>query len=567
MEQAYRMPLDSVRVHHDAAADRMATSLAAHAFTNGKDIFFRSGRYQPHTPSGDMLLAHELAHVVQAGAGPSPIRRNVGFEFEDASWHPWRVDRHQTHAIEGRPEVRPVPRKHKLHLGSGFRLEADDTPGPKQSNIEFVTEPFEEDANGVRALVTALKEMRDIITTLAPARGRPGPEGSVGKGVSDPPYPWDPYAYVTVGTHRLSGSTDVAADSLALSDGSPRGLIKMQATMGLTLGELPEAMRTYGSVEAGGETPEEEVARRPARALQQRIGFAKILGHGPALALQVLRGMIAEANLSAEGRNELADREKLKAAQGYLALIMVYLKGLAVPSNSEGAKYRTMFFARNKFSDLYGLLDPAVRRLFATDGGALLTKHVLTVSNANPLVSRVNWQHPDTDLTADKPLINPVILPERDYPGFEVEHSRNWLGQKRTKTVEKQFHEEARYNPHQQALSSFTIGTWLGDVAAGRDNLTVTAMRDWLVAHQGAEALAAKAHAEWVLESFGEYGIDRSGATSLALFENRGIAFKGQDNLTIDEAARTAANYLLHSALTKRKGPGQQYPSVDIPDW
>jgi hypothetical protein len=62
------------RVHTGASADELARQLDARAFTVGKDVFFRSGAYQPHTPSGRALLAHELTHVSQAteagSAGP-----------------------------------------------------------------------------------------------------------------------------------------------------------------------------------------------------------------------------------------------------------------------------------------------------------------------------------------------------------------------------------------------------------------------------------------------------------------------------------------------------------------
>jgi hypothetical protein len=37
------------------------------SFTRGSDIFFRYDAYQPHTPKGQSLLAHELAHVIQTG--------------------------------------------------------------------------------------------------------------------------------------------------------------------------------------------------------------------------------------------------------------------------------------------------------------------------------------------------------------------------------------------------------------------------------------------------------------------------------------------------------------------
>jgi hypothetical protein len=52
-------------VHADADADLLASAVAARAFTTGTDIFFAAGQYRPDTPTGDRLLAHELAHVVQ----------------------------------------------------------------------------------------------------------------------------------------------------------------------------------------------------------------------------------------------------------------------------------------------------------------------------------------------------------------------------------------------------------------------------------------------------------------------------------------------------------------------
>jgi hypothetical protein len=61
--------LASVRVHTDAGADRMARQMSASAFTLGTDIFFSSGTFAPETPSGQHVLAHELAHVRQQTSG------------------------------------------------------------------------------------------------------------------------------------------------------------------------------------------------------------------------------------------------------------------------------------------------------------------------------------------------------------------------------------------------------------------------------------------------------------------------------------------------------------------
>jgi hypothetical protein len=68
--------LSSVRVHDDAPAARAASDLRARAFTFGQDVFFGAGRFQPHTPEGSRLLAHELTHTVQQRPG-APLHRQV----------------------------------------------------------------------------------------------------------------------------------------------------------------------------------------------------------------------------------------------------------------------------------------------------------------------------------------------------------------------------------------------------------------------------------------------------------------------------------------------------------
>lgn len=57
-----------VRIHTDSKAVQMSNALGAQAFTHGKDIYFNQGKYNPGSPSGKHLLAHELTHTVQQGA-------------------------------------------------------------------------------------------------------------------------------------------------------------------------------------------------------------------------------------------------------------------------------------------------------------------------------------------------------------------------------------------------------------------------------------------------------------------------------------------------------------------
>jgi hypothetical protein len=58
-----------VRVHVGPSADDSAGKVGADAFTMGRDIFFRAGRYAPGSRAGRALLAHELAHTVQQRGG------------------------------------------------------------------------------------------------------------------------------------------------------------------------------------------------------------------------------------------------------------------------------------------------------------------------------------------------------------------------------------------------------------------------------------------------------------------------------------------------------------------
>ena len=72
--------LSDVQVHTGAPAAAAASALQAHAFTLGRDIAFAQGRYRPDTPTGQRLLAHELAHVLQSrSGGPAALQRSADY--------------------------------------------------------------------------------------------------------------------------------------------------------------------------------------------------------------------------------------------------------------------------------------------------------------------------------------------------------------------------------------------------------------------------------------------------------------------------------------------------------
>lgn len=68
-EPLFSADFSAVRVHTDRDAAASASAAGARAFSQGRDIVFAPGQYQPHTAVGHELMAHELAHVVQQSRG------------------------------------------------------------------------------------------------------------------------------------------------------------------------------------------------------------------------------------------------------------------------------------------------------------------------------------------------------------------------------------------------------------------------------------------------------------------------------------------------------------------
>lgn len=65
MEESFGQSFGDVRVHEGGAA----SSVGAYAYTQGSDIHFAPGQYNPESESGRALVGHELTHVVQQRAG------------------------------------------------------------------------------------------------------------------------------------------------------------------------------------------------------------------------------------------------------------------------------------------------------------------------------------------------------------------------------------------------------------------------------------------------------------------------------------------------------------------
>jgi hypothetical protein len=105
------MDLASVRVHHDAGAAALCRGIGARAFAHGHDLFFNHGEYRPGERSGQWVLAHELAHVVQQQGGAGPQLQRLPALTESS---PGNVTATNVHPWPNQPPV-----------GDNYRLETD----------------------------------------------------------------------------------------------------------------------------------------------------------------------------------------------------------------------------------------------------------------------------------------------------------------------------------------------------------------------------------------------------------------------------------------------------------
>ena len=83
MESRFGHDFSRVRVHEDQSAGDSARAVDALAYTVGRDVVFAPGQYAPNTTPGRLLLAHELAHVVQQSAGIPSMQSGLGIGRAD----------------------------------------------------------------------------------------------------------------------------------------------------------------------------------------------------------------------------------------------------------------------------------------------------------------------------------------------------------------------------------------------------------------------------------------------------------------------------------------------------
>ena len=83
IQARFGMPAVDVMIHADPAAAAIADQLNASAFTVDRHVVFGTGRFNPASTRGQMLLAHEIAHVVQQrGANSGRVATSPEAELE-----------------------------------------------------------------------------------------------------------------------------------------------------------------------------------------------------------------------------------------------------------------------------------------------------------------------------------------------------------------------------------------------------------------------------------------------------------------------------------------------------
>jgi hypothetical protein len=66
MERSFGADFSDIRIQSNSSK---ASDVGALAYTQGTDIHFAPGQYDPHSSKGQHLLGHELTHVIQQKAG------------------------------------------------------------------------------------------------------------------------------------------------------------------------------------------------------------------------------------------------------------------------------------------------------------------------------------------------------------------------------------------------------------------------------------------------------------------------------------------------------------------
>ncbi|WP_241471311.1 eCIS core domain-containing protein [Natrinema salifodinae] len=198
LEERLDADFSNVYIHTGTKAAEAADAIDAKAFTCGKDIVFNAGEYDPESPEGQFLLAHELAHVrQQTGTAISMMpKSNADLEIDPDPQLEREADEAAAKALSG-DEPLVVNR-----LGTDVHVQrmaiSDRLPlmsGSEEESRELVVDEVEAKPEALAEEVRTIKENqtrlfaavnteRGPVDVLGEAAGQGIVGGTIGLGVT-----------------------------------------------------------------------------------------------------------------------------------------------------------------------------------------------------------------------------------------------------------------------------------------------------------------------------------------------------------------------------------------------
>jgi hypothetical protein len=173
-EPRFGADFSHVRVHTGGRADATAKAISAKAFTVGSDIAFAGGQYSPDSREGQHLLAHELTHVLQQGAGAPGLNRQAdgvepapamrpGARIIQRAWYNFDIpftDYQFDPSLEG---VKTAAGLVKDVAAEGLQWVVDEITSLVNSGIEWLSDRW----NGIKAFASsAFNAARDSFANI-----------------------------------------------------------------------------------------------------------------------------------------------------------------------------------------------------------------------------------------------------------------------------------------------------------------------------------------------------------------------------------------------------------------
>jgi GH24 family phage-related lysozyme (muramidase) len=179
MEQRFGHDFGRVRIHADGKADASARAVGASAYAVGPHIVFARGQYAPATRMGEMVLAHELTHVLQQPTPASSGEIRLG---EAGDTHEREADSISAQVMNGpsamsrvSPQVSSIPAGGPGRLMRRMGPELDPPPPKKPDACEPFVGPPQHPEKVSETMVDRWK-------------GKHAKEGDQGEGCIDHPY-------------------------------------------------------------------------------------------------------------------------------------------------------------------------------------------------------------------------------------------------------------------------------------------------------------------------------------------------------------------------------------------